>query len=119
MGCEGVWYHNYHSFTRGVRNGKCITIQNYVQGPNRFDLKCSHEYVQNLYRKFGFEDITLLKKYVKYDNIRKYLSPLKFERESKISKILWGKGFVEYIGKKIDWKDPYQKYYWSATCKAV
>ena len=78
----------------------CITIQNYIQGPNRYELKCSHEFVQSLYRKYGFEEITLLKRYVRFNNVRKYLSPLKYDRESKISKILWGKGFVEYIGKK-------------------
>ena len=54
-----------------------------------------------MYKKNGFKEVRRIKKFVKRDDIRKFFAPLHFERDSQISKLLYGQGYMQYIGKKI------------------
>jgi len=78
----------------------CVFLQNYIQRPTDFSNECTPELVEELYRIHGFKEITRINKYVKRSDIRKYFAPLHYDRDFFMSKILYGKGFVEYIAKK-------------------
>jgi len=76
----------------------CVTIQNVIQAPVR--LAISEEFVNSEYKKYGFDSIRKLNRYVKRENIRKFLAPLHYEKEYFLSKILYGTGQSEFIAQK-------------------
>ena len=53
-----------------------------------------------MYKKNGFSKVKRIKKFVKRTDIRKFFAPLHFERDNHISKILYGDGYMQFIGKK-------------------
>jgi len=73
----------------------CVTIQNIIQAPVR--LSIDENYILNLYSKRGFKKTKRLKRFVKRSNIRKFFAPLHYERDNRISKILYGSGNLEFI----------------------
>ena len=48
----------------------------------------------------GFTDIERLKRYPKINNVRGFLSPLYYNHESELSKILLGEGFLQIKASK-------------------
>ena len=48
------------------------------------------------------EEVRRLRRYVKRENIRKFSAPLHYDVEHPISKLLYGSGNLEFIGKKSD-----------------
>jgi len=76
----------------------CVTIQNVIQAPVR--LKIDEYFIRKQYTQNNFHRIHRLKRYVKRENIRKYLAPLHFNIDYPISKILYGSGNLEFIGQK-------------------
>jgi len=78
----------------------CTFIQNYLQAPTWFSNECTPELIEELYRSQGFVDVTRINDFVKRNDIRKYVAPLHYDRDYPLSKLLYGKGYVEYIGRK-------------------
>jgi ubiquinone/menaquinone biosynthesis C-methylase UbiE len=76
----------------------CVMLQNLIQAPVR--LPVSEQMVLSMYRENGFEPPNKLKRYVKRQNIRKYLAPFHFESENSISRLFWGSGNLEFIAEK-------------------
>lgn len=78
----------------------CISIQNTIQCHTRRNLP--KEYVvEALLLQNGFSKPTRLKRYVKRNNIRKFVSPLHYYHESEFSRMLYGDGFIDCIVEKI------------------
>lgn len=77
----------------------CITTQNILQAPVR--LQISEELFRGYYEDNGFGEIRRLKRYVKRENIRSFFSPLHYYRDNQLSKVLYGAGNLEFIGKLI------------------
>jgi len=65
-----------------------------------FSNVCTPELIEELYRSNGFVDVTRINEFVKRDDIRKYVASLHYDRDYPLSKLLYGKGYVEYIGRK-------------------
>ena len=76
----------------------CVTIQDILQTPLR--LTFPEGFILKQYEQHGFRQIKRLKKYVMRKNIRKFTAPLHYYTNNKISKILYGTGYHEYIAKK-------------------
>ena len=76
----------------------CTTLQNLIQAPVRLAL--SAEFFSSEYSQNGFETPRRLRRYVTRDNIRKYLSPLHYQLDHPISRILYGEGNLEFIARK-------------------
>ena len=77
----------------------CASIQDVLQTPLR--LSFHENFIIDEYKKNGFKNIKQLKKYIERNNIRKFTAPLHYYTNNKISKMLYGSGYLEYIGKKI------------------
>ena len=77
----------------------CASIQDVLQTPLR--LSFPENFIIDEYKKNGFKNIKQLKKYIERNNIRKFTAPLHYYTNNKISKMLYGSGYLEYIGKKI------------------
>lgn len=78
----------------------CVYLQNALQPPSRLHQTFDRELITALYDNNGFEDVKRLSRYVKRQNIRKYLAPLHYDKENIFSKILFGDGSMEFIGTK-------------------
>tara|TARA_B100000965_G_C19600036_1_gene762047 strand:+ start:951 stop:1868 length:918 start_codon:yes stop_codon:yes gene_type:complete len=78
----------------------CIFLQNYIKRPTDFSSHCTPEFVESLYNENGFHSIVRHNYYVKRTDIRKYVAPLHYNKEMLISKALYGRGGVQYLGIK-------------------
>ena len=78
----------------------CVTIQNVIQAPVRIIKELDENFITEHYEKHNFVNIRRLRRYVKRENIRKFLAPLHFEKDNPISKVLYGEGNMEFIGQK-------------------
>jgi hypothetical protein len=78
----------------------CVFLQNFIQAPTWWSNECTPQYVEKLYADNGFVNVRRLGSYTKRKDIRKYFAPLHYDREHPISKILYGDGYVQYIGQK-------------------
>jgi hypothetical protein len=78
----------------------CVFLQNFIQAPTWFSNECTPEFVESLYSRAGFVNVRRLKSFVKRSDIRKFFAPLHYDRDYDISKILYGQGYVQYIGEK-------------------
>lgn len=76
----------------------CVTIQNIIQAPVQLDVKA--EFIEDHYRRNGFDELHKLKRYVKRKNIRKYFAPLHYRTDHWFAKIMYGNGSLEYLGRK-------------------
>ncbi len=77
----------------------CLTVQNTIQCHTRRNI--SQEYMENLFNENGFCKPKGLKRYVRRNNIRKYVSPLHFYSDNEFAKLLYGDGYVDCIAQKI------------------
>ena len=75
-----------------------LTIKDRIQAP--VYTKTSINDIMDWLKKNNFTDIVRLKKYMKYSNIRKFLSPLYYNYNSEYSKLLYGDGVIEIRCKK-------------------
>jgi SAM-dependent methyltransferase len=78
----------------------CVFLQNFIQAPTWFSNECTPELVESLYSRAGFANVRRLNSFVKRSDIRKFFAPLHYDRDYDISKILYGQGYVQYIGEK-------------------
>jgi SAM-dependent methyltransferase len=78
----------------------CVFLQNFIQAPTWWSNECTPLFVEALYRDNGFTDVKRLQSYITRNDIRKYFAPLHYDREHPISRILYGEGYVQYIGRK-------------------
>lgn len=76
----------------------CISYQNTIQSETRFSH--SQDFIKNILKKNGFNDYVRLKRYVKRNNLKKFLSPLHYYDKNKFSKILYGEGWCDTISTK-------------------
>lgn len=76
----------------------CVFLQNAIQAPVRLEI--NENFIKELYQSHNFNEIKRLHRYVKRENIRKFFSPLHYNTDNKFSKILYGSGNLEFIGKK-------------------
>ena len=78
----------------------CVFVQNFVQAPTWLSNECTPKFVENLYHSQGFSDVVRINSFAKRSDIRKYFAPLHFDYEYPLSRILYGEGYVQYIGRK-------------------
>ena len=78
----------------------CVFLHNHIQAPYWLTNECTKEFIIKMYKANGFTNIKRIKKFVKRTDIRKYFAPLHFERENKVSKILYGQGYMQFIAQK-------------------
>lgn len=78
----------------------CVFLQNFIQAPTWWSNECTPTFVEGLYRDAGFVNVRRLGSYTKRTDIRKFFAPLHYDREHPISKILYGDGYVQYIGQR-------------------
>lgn len=78
----------------------CVFLHNHIQAPYWLTNECTEEFIIQMYKKNGFSKIKRIKKFVNRSDIRKFLAPLHYERDSHISKILYGQGYMQFIAKK-------------------
>lgn len=76
----------------------CITIQNTIQCHTRQNF--SPDYFSELFAINGFGEPTKLKRYVKRNNIRKFVAPLHFYDENYFAKLFYSNGYVDCIAQK-------------------
>jgi len=76
----------------------CVTIQNVIQAPVRLGIE--EDFIKDQYNLYNFINTRKLNRYVKRQNIRKFLAPLHFEKDHPISKILYGTGQSEFLAQK-------------------
>lgn len=79
----------------------CVFLQNYIQAPTWLSNECTPEFVENLFKENGFKNVRRLHKYCKREDIRKFFAPLHYDINYPLSKILYGEGYVQYIGQKL------------------
>ena len=56
--------------------------------------------VREMYAEAGFEEPTRLRRYVKRENIRRFLAPLHYERDDELVQIIYGSGNLEFIARR-------------------
>ena len=83
-----------------LSNDFCAFLHNHIQAPYWLTNESTPKFVEALYKANGFKEVRRIKKFVKRSDIRKFFAPLHYERDYNISKILYGEGYVQYIGKK-------------------
>ncbi len=76
-----------------------VFLQNVTQVPVR--LTMDEGLIRSLYSNNVMSEVRRLRRYVKRENIRKFFAPLHYEVEHPISKLLYGTGNLEFIGKKV------------------
>jgi len=79
----------------------CVFIQNTIQVPTRLNILYSQQDMEDLFIQNGYKNVKRLNRYVKRKNIRKFLSPLHYDKTSEISQLLFGEGYLEFIAEKI------------------
>jgi ubiquinone/menaquinone biosynthesis C-methylase UbiE len=78
----------------------CVFLQNFIQAPSWLSNETTPMFVEEMYKANGFTDVVRLNSYVDRSDIRKYFSPLHYDRDYWFSKIMYGEGYIQYIGKK-------------------
>jgi len=78
----------------------CVFLQNFIQAPTWWSNECTPEYVEKLYKKAGFEQVRRISSFTRRADVRKFFAPLHYDRNYWLSKILYGHGYVQYIGER-------------------
>jgi ubiquinone/menaquinone biosynthesis C-methylase UbiE len=78
---------------RLFNNDLVLTIKDRIQAPTYTEI--SEGDLVGWFKKNGFSKIVRLSRYPRYENIRRYLSPLYYKYDSKYSKLLYGDGFIQ------------------------
>ena len=79
----------------------CVFVQNFIQAPTWWSNECTPKFVEDLYRKNGFKNIKRLSSFTVRSDIRKYFAPLHYDLNHPISQMVYGEGYVQYVGEKI------------------
>lgn len=79
----------------------CVFIQNFIQAPTWWSNECTPKFVEELYKKCGFKNVKRLSSFTKRSDIRKYFAPLHYDLNHPVSQILYGEGYVQYVGEKM------------------
>ena len=72
-----------------------LTMQDLILAP-KYKTYNEKKLKKLLYR-IGFKNIYRIKKKVKYENIRRLLSPLYYNYDNEISKVLYGEGNINLV----------------------
>ena len=91
---------NYNFLKSMLSEDFCVFLHNHIQAPYWLTNECSNEFIVSMYKKNGFSNIKRIKKFVNRTDVRKFFAPLHYERESQISKMLYGQGYMQFIAKK-------------------
>jgi ubiquinone/menaquinone biosynthesis C-methylase UbiE len=76
----------------------CVFLQNFIQAPTWWSNECTPEYVEGLYKKANFDNVRRISSFTRRTDIRKYFAPLHYDREFWFSKLMYGFGYVQYVG---------------------
>jgi len=76
----------------------CVMLQNLIQAPVR--LSVPEKMIREMYDESGFCVPRRLGRYVKRQNLRKYLAPFHYDHDNATSQLFWGSGNLEFIGEK-------------------
>jgi len=79
----------------------CVFLQNFIQAPTWYSNECTPAFVESLYACAGFTNVRRLSSFVRRSDIRKFFAPLHYDRDFTVSKILYGEGYVQYVGEKM------------------
>ncbi|WP_285906088.1 class I SAM-dependent methyltransferase [Pseudodesulfovibrio pelocollis] len=77
-----------------------VTLQNICQAPVRIPV--SEEQHIEMYTRNGFCSPRRLRRYIKRKNIRRYFSPLHYNYDHYLSRLMYGGGCLEFIARKDD-----------------
>ena len=91
---------NYNFMKNMLSEDFCVFLHNHIQAPYWLTNECTEEFIVQMYKKNGFSKIRRIKKFVDRSDIRKFFAPLHYMRDSHISKILYGQGYMQFIAKK-------------------
>ena len=91
---------NYNFLKTMLSEDFCVFLHNHIQAPYCWSNETTEKFIRAMYKKNGFSEVKRITKFVKRTDIRKFLAPLHFERDNHISKILYGDGYMQFIGKK-------------------
>lgn len=78
----------------------CVFLRNFIQSPTCWTNECTPAGVESWYGEEGFGEVRRLETYCVRSDIRKFFAPLHYDREHWMSRILYGEGYVQYIGHK-------------------
>ena len=78
----------------------CVFLQNYIQAPTWLSNECTPEFVEELYKAHGFSDVRRLNHFSKRSDVRKFFAPLHYDRDYPLARVLYGQGYVQYVGRK-------------------
>lgn len=100
---EKLEIHNNYTFDANfiksmLDEDYCISIQNTCQAQKRDHH--SQDYINNLLINAGFKPPIRLTRYVKRNNIRKFMAPFHYYHDNAFAKILYGDGWVDCITQK-------------------
>jgi ubiquinone/menaquinone biosynthesis C-methylase UbiE len=76
----------------------CVSIQNLIQCP--VYLPIDEAMIREMHAAARCDEVRRLRRYVKRHNIRKFFSPLHYEFDDPLVKIIYGSGSLEFIGRK-------------------
>ncbi len=76
----------------------CVFIQNFIQAPTWWSNECTPEFVEGLYKKANFENVRRLGSFTRRTDVRKYFAPLHYDRDYWFSNLMYGQGYVQYVG---------------------
>ena len=91
---------NYNFLKTMLSEDFCVFLHNHIQCPYWLTNEATEKFIRTMYKKNGFSKVKRIKKFVKRTDIRKFFAPIHFERDNHISKILYGDGYMQFIGKK-------------------
>lgn len=76
-------------------------LQNVIQVPKRHIFYMTEEWTRKRYLENGFEEPKRCKRFVVRKNIRQFMAPFHFDTSTKLARVLFGNGNLEFISKKI------------------
>ena len=75
-----------------------VFFRNALQPPPR--LRFTVAEVEECLTEAGFEKLERLNRYVRRENFRRFFAPLHTDRDSDLSRILYGEGSLEFLARK-------------------
>jgi ubiquinone/menaquinone biosynthesis C-methylase UbiE len=79
-------------------NDLVLTIKDRIQAPTYLEI-CEKDLI-SWFKQNGFSHIERLSRYPRYENIRRFLSPLYYKYGNNYSRLLYGDGFIQLKAKK-------------------
>jgi 2-polyprenyl-3-methyl-5-hydroxy-6-metoxy-1,4-benzoquinol methylase len=79
-----------------------LTIKDRLQAPTYHDFRFREHEIRQWFTDEGYTDIRRIARYTRgFKNLRKYLAPLYLNYEHPVSKLLFGDGYIQMIGRKL------------------